>query len=152
MIKMRTAQIWYSMLLLGLITLPLAGCGDILEGSFWGTYKGELPVEQRIEDERVIVRIISTSPGFNIQNFYVDRVQYLEANDPHNVNRIVEVTAREVQPLVDQLKLQVGDTIRISTRYEGIATGSKRQAIPDWPGHRYREFPIGFHALTAVEK
>jgi hypothetical protein len=136
-----------------LAVLVLAGCGDILAGTSWDRYRGETPATQNITGEVVIVRILSRGlSGNEITHFYVDRIRYLTENDPHNVNRIVQATAREIQPRVHSLNLQEGDTLRISSRYEGLANGNAHAKIPNWPGHRYVEFPIGFHVLEAIEK
>ncbi len=150
---MTTRTIRLPRLTLLLMTLVVAGCGDILAGTAWGWYRGERPTTQNIAGEVVIVRILSRGlSGNEITHFYVDRIRYLTGNDPHNVNRIVQATAREIQPRVHSLNVQEGDTLRISSRFEAVANGNAHAKIPNWPGHRYVEFPIGFHVLEAIEK
>lgn len=59
----------------------------------------------------------------------------------------------EVEPQASKLGLQVGDTIRISTRYlSNREAGELGKYVPDWPSDDYGEYPIGFHTLTAVER
>ncbi|HEX7241817.1 MAG TPA: hypothetical protein VF263_16165 [Longimicrobiaceae bacterium] len=136
---------------LGVLVL-LAGC-DTLFGSLTGAYRGPRPSETDIAGETVVVRTVDTQPATGIRFYHVDRVRFLDAGDPHHVDRVVEVHSRDVQPAVERLALKVGDRVRISTRYvETRLVGGLGDRVPDWPGHGYDEYPIGFHALTSVER
>lgn len=148
---MRGAAAFLRRAMLVLLVLVPVACSSILD-SLLGIYQGPMPDQADIVNEVVIVRIVSTQPSTGIQNFYLDRVRFLEANDPHNVNRVVEATARDVQGRVDELGLRVGDRIRISTRFFGTMRTAGLHQVPNWPGHDYFEYPIGFHFLTAVER
>lgn len=128
----------------------IVGC-DIIFGTL-GVYTGTPPNRADIVAETVIVRIVSEQPGTGIQFFHVDRVRLLKTK-PHDINRIVEVMSRDIQPVVKQLEVKVGDTLRISTRYlENREAGGLGKHVPDWPFDRYDEYTIGFHTLTAAER
>lgn len=129
----------------------LTGCDGIL-GSLTRTYPGPAPSRDDITAETVIVRTVSAQPGTGILFFYVDRVRFLES-DPHNINRVVEVTSRDIHPAVTALALKVGDRVRISTRFlSHREAGALGNHIPNWPFDRYDEYPLGLHALSAVER
>ena len=82
----------------------------------------------------------------------MDRVRLLETR-PHDSNRVVEIIPGDAQSEVSRLGLEVGDTITISTHYlSDREAGQLGEYVPDWPFDRYGEYPIGLHALTAVER
>jgi hypothetical protein len=117
-----------------------------------GAYDGPLPDRIDIMAETVVVRTARQQAESGIEFFLVDRVQMFKSK-PHNINRVVEVMSRDIQPAVRQLGLQVGDTIRISTRYVADReAGDLGRHVPDWPFDKYGEYPIGFHTLTEVER
>ena len=117
-----------------------------------GAYDGPSPDRTDIVAETVIVRTARRQVETGIEFFLVDRVLLLEAK-PHNINRIVEVMSRDIQMEVSELGLQVGDTIRISTRYvSNREVGGLGKQVPDWPYDKWDEYPIGFHTLTSVER
>jgi hypothetical protein len=127
-----------------------AGC-DFAFGLL-GVYTGPPPSKADIVAETVIVRTARKQAETGISFFHVDRVRLLNTS-PHDINRVVEVTSRDVQPVVEQLGVQVGDTLRISTRYlANQEVGGLGEYVPDWPFDRYDEYTIGFHVLTAVER
>ena len=131
--------------------LSIAGCESALL-TLIGAYPGPNPDQADITAERVIVRFVSRPVEGGTQYYYVDRVRLLES-EPHDINRVVEVIPGEVQPRVRELGLQVGDTIRISTRYvSNREAGDLGKYVPNWPFDKYGEYPIGFHTLTAVER
>jgi hypothetical protein len=116
------------------------------------TYTGPGPETVSLTDETVIVHIVEAIGGTDAQNFYVDRVRYLE-EAPNNINRVVQVTSREITTPVRALNLAVGDRIRISTRYQSnVATGDLGRFVPNWSFDRFGEYLLGFHVLLSVER
>lgn len=136
---------------LGTMAVFAPGCDNIL-GSLSRKYTGPEPSRQDITGETVIVRTVDVQPQTGIQFFYVDRERY-RSSAPHDINRVVEVTSRDVQPEVTRMQLKAGDRIRISTKFLSISeAGDLGRYFPDWPYDRYDEYPIGFHALTKIER
>lgn len=132
-------------------SLSAAGC-ESAALTLLGVYDGPSPEQADISAERVIVRFASRPAAGGTQYFYVDRVRLLETR-PHDINRVVEVIPGDAQSEVSGLALEVGDTIAISTRYlSDREAGELGKYVPDWPFDRYGEYPIGLHALTAVER
>jgi hypothetical protein len=138
------------MLLVGLVVLTTAGCKDAV-GFFLGTYTGPEPARTDIIDEQVIVRKIFMSGLGNISELLVDRVRLLE-KDRHNINRLVILNPRELLPVVEQLRVQVGDTLKVSTRFRHFAEAGGESGAPDWPYEKYFDYPMGSHLLTRVER
>lgn len=138
-------------LLLCAAALPAAGCERVLN-YVTNTYSGPAPQKVDLVAETVIVRRISTDESNRIQRMFVDRERYL-ASDPHSIDRVLQVLPHEVLDAVSALNLQVGDRVRISTRYQGYAeAGDLGRFVPNWPFDKYHEYLIGEHVLTAVEK
>lgn len=138
-------------MLVGAGVLLTSGCDSIL-GSLTRTYPGPAPSREDVMEETVIVRTVHAQRDTGILFFYVDRVRFLES-DPHNINRVVEVTSRDIHPAVDALRLKVGDRIRISTRFlSHREAGDLGKHIPNWPFDRYDEYLLGLHALRSVER
>lgn len=106
-------------LLVGAGILLTSACDSIAD-SIMGTYRGPPPSRDDIAAETVIVRTVSAHPATGILSCYVDRVRFLES-DPHNINRVVQVTSRDIHPAVAALGLEVGDRIRISTQFLAYA-------------------------------
>lgn len=75
------------------------------------------------------------------------------ANDPHNINRVVDVLPGEIEAALNALDLKVGGRVRISTQFfvMGEASGP-HDNIPNWPYGKYLDYPIGVHLLTAIER
>lgn len=134
------------------VALMLAhGCGSIAD-SLSGTYTGPAPSRDDITAEIAIIRTVDAQPGTGIQSFYMDRERFL-TTAPHDINRVVLVTARDVQPTATQLNLKIGDRVRISTKFISYSeAGDLSRYVPDWPYDRYNEYPLGFHALTFIER
>jgi hypothetical protein len=146
----RTRSLFQSILIVGAV-LATPGCDGIL-GSLTRTYPGPEPSREDIAAETVIVRTVSTQPGTGFLFFYVDRERFL-ASDPHNINRVVEVTSRDLHPAVAALELKPGDRVRISTRFLSLReAGALGQHVPNWPLDRYDEYLLGLHALTSIER
>jgi hypothetical protein len=134
------------------LVLALAGCGasDLLPH-----YTGPQPSREPIASERVVVReiVLSAIHTDAAGAVYGERTRYLEAGDPHNVNRVIRAAGGELHTELAALNVKVGDTLLISTRYDttyydAVAPG----AVPDWPGHTHLEYPIARHTLTSVER
>ncbi|HEV2148819.1 MAG TPA: hypothetical protein VGR37_15550 [Longimicrobiaceae bacterium] len=134
--------------LVGVALVLAQGCESIL-----GIYRGPEPSRESIVGETVIIRWVSGQPETGIQRFYVDRERYL-TSAPHNINRIVEVTSRDIQPAVAEMQLKVGERVRISTTFHSFRTvGELSRYFENWPhDKKYHEYPIGFHVLTSVER
>ena len=81
----------------------------------------------------------------------MDRERYRAS--PHDINRIVELTSRRIQPEVLAMGLETGDRVRISTRFASFReAGGLSRYFHDWPYDRYWEYPIGQHDITSVER
>jgi hypothetical protein len=112
-------------------------------------YDGPMPSTEPVLDEVVVVRGIRGSPGDpdRVHEFFADRVRFVEAGTPHDVNRIVLVETGDLAPGL--AGLQVGDSLLISTLYLRTVF-TEVPPTPDWPGHTHPDYPIGFHALQTV--
>lgn len=127
--------------------LGFAGCENAL-----APYKGPRPSTNGMVSEVAIVRYVEM-PVLDQHSFIVDRTRFVDSGNPHDVDRVVWVFTNEATVAqVRALELQVGDTIVISTRYSGVREVGELTNIPNWPGHRYYEYPIGAHILTAVAR
>ncbi|HEX6911470.1 MAG TPA: hypothetical protein VF142_13785 [Longimicrobium sp.] len=130
-------------------TGALAGCDFV--GRISGAYRGPTPDPVGLTNEVVIIRSIQTGP--QAIRFLADRVTYLEAGDPHDVNRVIRAgTSPDNWELVRDLGFTVGERVTISTRFAYIGDASDLTAVPEWPGHDFREYPIGVHVLTAIAR
>jgi hypothetical protein len=136
--------------LAGLIVLTTAGCRDVV-GFALGAYTGPSPARTDITDEAVIVRRIYTSDLGGISVLVVDRIRFLE-KDRHNINRLVMVNPHDLRVDFERLGAQVGDTLKVSTRFEYIGEASGESGAPDWPYKKYFDYPMGSHLLTKVER
>ena len=132
-----------------------AGCDAVYE-LFYDQYHGPLPEKQALVDEPVIARSVLrgevASPEVAV--IYGDRLKYLRNNDPGNINRIVYLEFRTVQPRLDTTQIRAGDTLYVSTRYDQlIYLEGPRREFPNWPypkgGERY---PIGRHTVTRYRR
>ncbi len=132
--------------------LPVAGCsgiGDVLLGE---RYRGPQPAAEDISNEVAVVRLVEVLPSGQTV-LLVDRVRYVDANDPHNVNRVARAVSGEaMRDVVAALSLASGDRVVISTEYQSVVNVIGDMTVPDWPGHTAYEYPIGFHAITAVAR
>jgi hypothetical protein len=134
-----------------LVVAFVAGCGSIV-ASVLDVYTGPEPDRKDITEETVIIRKVETQPGTGIQFFLVDRERYL-TSAPHSINRIVEVTSRDLQPAVAEMQLKAGDRVRLSTDFLSFRmVGELSQYLDDWPYDKYSEYPIGFHLIRSVER
>jgi hypothetical protein len=138
--------------LMAACALPMAGCdalGDLILGE---NYSGPRPAEEDVSNEVAIVRSADvTESGQTV--LVIDRVRYVDAGDPHNVNRVVEVRSGvAMRDAVAALNLGRGDRVLISTEYQGVTNVIGDMSVPDWPGHTAYEYPIGIHAVTAITR
>lgn len=138
--------------LLATVVMVLAGCGasDLLPH-----YSGPQPSRDPLANERVVVRkVVSSATNPNAAGaVYVERTRFVEAGDPHNVNRVIRAAGGELAAQLAALGVKAGDTLLISTRYDttyydALAPG----AVSDWPGHTHLEYPIARHTLTSVAR
>ena len=132
--------------------LSLAGCDALAEFMGDEAYRGPPPAEESISSEVAVVRLVEVvPPGYPV--LLIDRVRYVEAGDPHNVNRVVRAASGDsIREEVAALMLHRGDSVVISTRYGGAVTVVGSMNVPDWPGHRAYEYPIGLHGITAIRR
>ena len=117
-----------------------------------GGYVGPMPDDDPITSEAVTVASTYTAPGGHIR-FVLDRTRYVDAGDPHDVNRVIEaMTTPENQAAVAALNLQRGDRVVISTEFIQIGEGGGSMNVPNWPGHDAMEYPIGLHRITTLQR
>jgi hypothetical protein len=97
--------------------LPVAGCdalGDLILGE---NYDGPRPAAEGITSEVAVVRLVEVVPSGQTV-LLIDRERYVEAGDPHNVNRVVRVASGEaMREAVAALNLARGDRVVVSTEY-----------------------------------
>jgi hypothetical protein len=126
------------------------GCSGIVD-SISGRYRGPQPLSQGLSGETVVIRRVTVLPAGSA--FIVDRVRFVEAGDPHDINRVVEVVTTEAtRNQVSGLNLRAGDRVILSTEFQSITTQVGALGIPDWPGPGRYEYPIGFHSITSVAR
>jgi hypothetical protein len=134
-----------------LVPVLFTGClfGDLLV-----EYHGPMPEKVGLDDEVVVLRevlVSSASPGES-GGFYADRVRYVLSGRPHDINRIINVSAGQLQSQFAALNPQIGDTMRISTVYDRTYWAGVHGDVPDWPNGKLEEYPVGFHTLTAIRR
>jgi hypothetical protein len=153
-------RFWTIIALFGISLLAATGCGN-----FFHIEESERLLLDDLVDERGVVRgIVPREVGSAaVDLFFLDRVRYLEAGDPYNVNRVaqIDVTKREprVDLVVDSLQLQVGDTVVVSAKFYGAADayqykgrGYLNDIVPQWPGHKRSAYQIPGYLLRKIEK
>ncbi|CAA9358899.1 MAG: hypothetical protein AVDCRST_MAG68-4239 [uncultured Gemmatimonadetes bacterium] len=138
------------------LLLAAGGC-EGLARDLLGIYDGPRPSTASLSSEHVILRTIYRHPekasGEPILALYLDRVSFLDAGKLKSVDRLIVGRTREVQSQVEALGLAVGDTLVVSTRYNGeTLSGPGPSTVPGWAGYRYEDYPIASHVLTSVEK
>jgi hypothetical protein len=132
--------------------IGLQGCDGII-GYVTATYTGPKPASEPLRGEIVTIRTLYTRSDGRIYTFHADRVRFVDAKDPHNINRIVDVKPGDAEAALKALQPKVGDRLRISTQFQGIGEASGLEdKVPDWPYGRYIDYPIGVHLLTSVER
>lgn len=134
---------------LAVCALAASGCGDVIDG-LTGGYRGPLPAREGLSGETVIVRSISA--GADSHRLVLDRVRYLDAGDPHDVNRVILAYSMDLFAQVQALNPQPGDRLVVSTTFFQMGETGDLGEVPDWPGHDHVEFPIGAHHVTAIAR
>ena len=130
--------------------LSASACDAIVELS--GGYVGPPPAQDAIVSEVAIVAEVRTTPGGQIV-LVLDRVRFVEAGNPHDVNRVVRAwTTPENVEQVRALNLQRSDRVIISTGYNGIEEGGGSMNVSDWPGHDAMEYPVGSHRIISIQR
>jgi hypothetical protein len=77
----------------------------------------------------------------------------VESGNPHDVDRVVRaVSGDSLRDHAAASMLARGDRVVISTRYGGVVTVVTNDKVPDWPGHKAYEYPIGLHAITVIAR
>jgi len=138
------------------VLFAVAGCKGIAR-DLMGIYDGPPPSTASLSSERVVLRTIFRHPekasGEPILALYLDRVSFLDAGKLKSVDRLVVGSVYEIRARVDALDLAVGDTLIVSTRYDGVTqSGPGPSTVPGWAGYRYLEYPVASHVLTSVER
>lgn len=131
---------------------PVVACDALGDLMFGENYEGPLPAAESIAGETVVVRQVEVMPsGQSV--LLVDRVRFVDAGDPHNVNRVARVVSGvEFRDEVAALNLGRGDLVVLSTRFGGTVNVVGSMNVPDWPGHRAYEYPISLHAITEIAR
>jgi hypothetical protein len=148
--------------LFGIALLAATGCGN-----FFHIDESERLLLDDLVDERGVVRGVhlykATSDSIVVGTFILDRVRYLEAGDPYNVNRVAQINVTKLLPrpnlLIDSLQLKVGDTVVVSGTFSGAADayqqngrGGLGDIVPQWPGHKRSAYGIGSYNLRKIER
>lgn len=122
------------------------GCDNILD-----VYTGPQPEQVGISREEVVVRRVTAADSVSV--LIVDRVRYVEAGDPYNINRVLKVvTTAATQDDALALGLQPGDRVILSTAFGSIVRQAGSLSTPDRRGPGWYEYPIGFHSITAIAR
>jgi hypothetical protein len=138
------------------VAAAAAGCTGLAR-DLLGIYDGPPPSTASLSSERVILRTIFRHPekssGEPILALYLDRAAFLEAGKLKSVDRLVVGSPHEIRAQVEALGLEVGDTLIVSTRYDGVTlSGPGPSSVPGWAGYRYLEYPVALHVLTSLER
>ncbi|HST63178.1 MAG TPA: hypothetical protein VLK84_30995 [Longimicrobium sp.] len=138
--------------LVAVCALPVAGCDSIADLMFGENYEGPPPAEEDITNEVAVVRsTVVAESGLIV--LLVDRVRYVDAGDPHNVNRVVQVYSGDaMRETVAALNLSAGESVLISTEYQSYTNVMGIRSVPNWPGHNAYEYPIAIHGVTAIAR
>jgi hypothetical protein len=132
------------------LVLGAGACSDVMH-AITGAYRGPQPAKEGILGEEVVIRRVGE--GGSRPAFIIDRVRFVEAGDPHDINRVARAVATDANGSnVAALGLQAGDRVIISTTFSTTATESGSLSAPDWPGPDRPEYPIGVHSITAIER
>jgi hypothetical protein len=136
-----------------LVVVGLAACDAVLD-SIFDPYEGPNPSSQPLADERVILRATERVIDGLPQHYYLDRLQFLERADSSNIDRVVIGMPGGLQATIDSLEIRRGDTLVVSTRFQGIGYSRGLEAlIPNWAANRYKEdYPVALHTLISIEK
>jgi hypothetical protein len=114
-------------------------------------YRGPQPDAVPLVNEAVVIRVVE-APLLGQYSYIVDRERFVAAGDPHNVNRIVWIFAKEGDlEGVPGPALQPGARVVVTTEYVGARSVGALPEIPDWPGHGYYLYPVGWHRIVSLQ-
>ncbi|HEX8320510.1 hypothetical protein [Longimicrobium sp.] len=123
-----------------------------------GEYDGKRPAKENVVSEAVIIRSFQRDPAGTaeagrLRRIYLDRVRYLDARAFHDVNRIILGETGDLTAFIESLNLAVGDTVVVSTDYQGVYHGGAATGVvPNWPGDRYIDYPVAVHRLVEIRR
>jgi hypothetical protein len=124
-----------------------AACDEIVELS--GGYTGPPPATEPLAAEAVRIAEIRQSSGGPVE-FLLDRTRFVDARDPHNVNRVVKArTTPGTQAAVAALNLREGERVVITTEYSHMDETGGEMDVPNWPGHSAMEYPVSAHRIVS---
>ncbi|HZG43023.1 MAG TPA: hypothetical protein VEY93_08685 [Longimicrobium sp.] len=140
------------LVLAGACALSLPGCNGIADYILGEAYGGPQPAPENITNEIAIVRSLEVTPSSR-SGLVLERVRFADAGDPHNVNRVIQAGSGEaMREAVAALHLSRGDRVVVSTTFVSVTNTIGNNGVPDWPGHKAYEYPIGIHAITAIAR
>ena len=127
-----------------------AGC-DLIDAASGG-YNGPLPARDGLAGETALVARVRPGPQGQVESV-LDRVRFVEAGTPHDVNRVVKArTTPANQAEVGALDLREGERVTLSTTFVQIDEGGGSMGVADWPGHGAMEYPVGGHQIVAISR
>lgn len=141
--------------LLAAMAFAAGGCNWI--DRLAGEYSGPMPAQTDLHQETVIVRAFGRNPaGSNqgaLRTMHLDRIRYLDVDGFNDVNRVILGETGELTDYVESLNLEIGDTVVISTDYQGVYHGGAASGvIPNWPGDEYIDYPVAVHRLLEIRR
>lgn len=131
--------------------LATTACDDLFLG-ISGGYTGPQPAREALTNETAIVRQARPSNDGQIV-LILDRIRFTEANEPHDVNRVIKAwTSGDNQDSVAALSLAPGDRVVVSTAFSSVDETAGSLGVPNWPGHKAMEYPIGSHRIVEIAR
>lgn len=130
--------------------LALASCESLLSLDGDPRLCRRRPPSEALADELVIVRVVQ--PHGDVQHLYLDRVRYLSAGDSSYLNRVVIGSTQKVHAAVEALRVQRGDTLRVTTAFDTLVrSGGYEAYIPRWPANDGECWDGAWVALHTIE-
>ncbi|HST63471.1 MAG TPA: hypothetical protein VLK84_32470 [Longimicrobium sp.] len=127
-----------------------AACDSLVELS--GGYTGPPPATDPLAAEAVRIAEIREMSGGQVE-LLLDRTRFVEARDPHNVNRVVKARpTAETQAAVAALGLREGERVVITTEYSHMDETGGEMDVPNWPGHSAMEYPVSAHRIVSLAR
>ncbi len=127
-----------------------AACDSLVELS--GGYTGPPPATDPLAAEAVRIAEIRQS-GTGPIELLLDRTRFVDARDPHNVNRVVKArTTPETQGAVAALALREGERVVITTEFSHVDETGGEMDVPNWPGHGAMEYPVSAHRIVSIAR
>jgi hypothetical protein len=151
MTTMRSATRTLRLPLLAAAVLCATAACDALADAV-GAYTGPWPAEEPLAAEAVTVADIRVDPLGRME-LMLDRTRFVQAGDPHNVNRVVRAhTTSENQQAVTALALREGERVVITTEFSHVTETGGEMNVPNWPGHDAMEYPVGAHRIVSITR